>query len=258
MKRLAFGLALSLLASVTALSAAQAEGPPLRIATEGAYPPFNLTKPDGQLGGLEVELANALCERMKRSCTIVAQDWDGIIPGLLARKFDAIMATMNITPERAKTIAFSAPYMVVPAYFVAATNSGIDGTAQTLKSKSVGAQTSTTHYRYVEKHFGNAVSLKSYDTAGNLLADLKSGRIDAAITTGATASDWVKADASKSLQLVGQPLVDADVFGPGVGVGLRKEDADLKKAFDAAIASVIQDGTLTRIAAKYVDFSVTP
>ncbi len=259
MKRLALGLALSLCVSSPVVStAAFADGPALRIATEGAYPPFNLTKPDGTLGGLEVELANALCERMKRTCTIVAQDWDGIIPALVARKYDAIMATMNITPERAKTIAFSAPYMVVPAYFVAASNSGIDGSPQSLKGKTVGAQTSTTHYRYVEKHFGNDVTLRSYDTAGNLLADLKSGRIDAAITTGATASDWVKADASKTLQLVGKPLVDADVFGPGVGVGLRKDDTDLKKAFDAAIASVVQDGTLTRIAAKYVDFTVTP
>ncbi len=259
MKRLALGLALSLCALTVAVpSDARADGPPLRIATEGAYPPFNMTAPDGTLGGLEVELANALCERMKRRCTLVAQDWDGIIPGLLSRRYDAIMATMNITPERAKAIAFSAPYMVVPAYFVAATGGGIDGTEATLAGKSVGAQTSTTHYRYVEKHFGKTVSLKNYDTASNLLADLKSGRIDAAITTGATASDWVKADASKSLQLVGKPLVDAEVFGPGVGVGLRKEDADLKASFDAAIASVVQDGTLARIAAKYVDFTVTP
>ncbi|MBP2315580.1 transporter substrate-binding domain-containing protein [Azospirillum soli] len=254
MKRLAIGLALSLVVSSSAL----AQGSAVRIATEGAYPPFNFTKPDGQVAGLEVELAGALCERMKRPCTVVTQDWDGIIPGLMTRRYDAIMATMNITPERAKAIAFSNPYMVVPAYFVAAAGSPIDGSAQSLKGKSVGAQTSTTHYRYVEKHFGKDVSLRSYDTASNLLADLKSGRIDAAITTGATASDWVKADTAKSIQLVGKPLIDADVFGPGVGVGLRKEDTELKAAFDAAIASVVQDGTLARIAAKYVDFSVTP
>ena len=259
MKRLALGLAMSLCVSTLCLSTTVlADGPALRIATEGAYPPFNLTKPDGQVGGLEVELANALCERMKRTCTIVTQDWDGIIPGLMTRKYDAIMATMNITQERAKAIAFSVPYMVVPAYFVAATNSGIDGTLQTLKGKTVGAQTSTTHYRYVEKHLGDAVTLRSYDTAGNLLADLKSGRVDAAITTGATATDWVKVDAAKTLALAGKPLVDQDVFGPGVGVGLRKEDTELKASFDAAIASVVQDGTLARIAAKYVDFSVTP
>lgn len=254
MKRLALGLALSLFASMPAL----ADGPAIRIATEGAYPPFNLTKPDGQLAGLEVELANALCERMKRSCTVVAQDWDGIIPGLMARKYDAIMATMNITPERLKSIAFSTPYMVVPAYFVAAAGSGIDGTLETLRGKEIGAQTSTTHYRYAEKHFGDAVTLRSYDTTANLLADLKSDRIAAAITTGATASDWVREDASKSIQLVGKPLIDADVFGPGIGVGLRKDDAALKQDFDAAIASVVKDGTLAGIAAKYVDFSVTP
>ncbi|CAO3437340.1 transporter substrate-binding domain-containing protein [Azospirillum doebereinerae] len=253
MKRLALGVAALLCLSSAAFAAS-----PIRIATEGAYPPFNFTQPDGKVAGLEVELANALCERMARPCTVEAQDWDGIIPGLLAKKYDAIMATMNITPEREKTIGFSAPYMVVPAYFVAPVKSAIDGSPDSLRGKSVGAQTSTTHYRYVEKHFGGSVSLKTYDTASNLLADLKAGRIDAAITTGATASDWVKGDAAKSLRLVGQPVVDPAVFGPGIGVGLRKEDTELKQAFDTAIRSVVADGTLVRIAARYVDFSITP
>ncbi|PWC36542.1 polyamine ABC transporter substrate-binding protein [Azospirillum sp. TSO35-2] len=249
------GVAALLLLASCGVAAAQE---PVRIATEGAYPPFNFTQPDGKVAGLEVDLANALCERMKRPCTVVAQDWDGIIPGLLAKKYDAIMATMNITPERAKAIGFSIPYMVVPAYFVAPAASTIDGSPASLRGKTVGAQTSTTHSRYVEKHLGDTATLKTYDTASNLLADLKAGRIDAAITTGATASDWVKGDAAKSIKLVGQPVVDTDVFGPGIGVGLRQEDAALKQAFDTAIRSVVQDGTLARIAARYVDFSITP
>ncbi|SMH63029.1 transporter substrate-binding domain-containing protein [Azospirillum agricola] len=253
MKRLALGVAALLCLSSTVYAAA-----PVRIATEGAYPPFNFTQPDGKVAGLEVDLANALCERMARPCTVMVQDWDGIIPGLLAKKYDAIMATMNITPERAKAIGFSTPYMVVPAYFVAPANSAIDGSPDSLRGKTIGAQISTTHSRYVETHFGGAATLKTYDTASNLLADLKSGRIDAAITTGATASDWVKGDAAKSIRLVGQPVIDPAVFGPGIGVGLRKEDAELKAAFDAAIQSVVKDGTLARIAARYVDFSITP
>lgn len=257
MPRLAPGVVALLLLAAGAAAPAFAQAP-VRIATEGAYPPFNFTKPDGAVTGLEVDLANALCERMKRPCTIVAQEWDGIIPGLLAKKYDAIMATMNITPERAKTIGFSTPYMVVPAYFVAPAASTIDGSPASLRGKSIGAQTSTTHSRYVEKHLGGTASLKTYDTASNLLADLKAGRIDAAITTGATASDWVKADTAKSIRLVGQPVIDAEVFGPGIGVGLRKEDADLKQAFDEAIRAVVQDGTLARIAAGYVDFSIIP
>ena len=123
MKRLTLGVAALLLLASGGVAAAQE----IRIATEGAYPPFNFTQPDGKVAGLEVDLANALCERMKRPCTVVAQEWDGIIPGLLAKKYDAIMATMNITPERAKAIGFSIPYMVVPAYFVAPASSAIDG-----------------------------------------------------------------------------------------------------------------------------------
>ncbi|KAA0578489.1 transporter substrate-binding domain-containing protein [Azospirillum sp. B21] len=254
MKRLVTGVAALLLLASDGVAAAQ----DIRIATEGAYPPFNFTQPDGKVAGLEVDLANALCERMKRPCTVVAQEWDGIIPGLLAKKYDAIMATMNITPERAKAIGFSTPYMVVPAYFVAPAKSSIDGSPASLRGKTIGAQVSTTHSRYVEKHLGSEATLKTYDTASNLLADLKAGRIDAAITTGATASDWVKGDGGKSVKLVGQPVIDAEVFGPGIGVGLRKEDESLKQSFDEAIRAVVQDGTLARIAARYVDFSITP
>lgn len=254
MKRLIPGVAALLLLASGGVAAAQE----IRIATEGAYPPFNFTQPDGNVAGLEVDLANALCERMKRPCTVVAQEWDGIIPGLLAKKYDAIMATMNITPERAKAIGFSIPYMVVPAYFVAPAKSTIDGSPASLRGKTIGAQVSTTHSRYVEKHLGSDATLKTYDTASNLLADLKAGRLDAAITTGATASDWVKGDGGKSVKLVGQPVIDAEVFGPGIGVGLRKEDTALKQSFDEAIRAVVQDGTLARIAARYVDFSITP
>lgn len=255
MKRLTLGVAALLLLAFGGIAAAQE---PVRIATEGAYPPFNFTQPDGKVAGLEVDLANALCERMKRPCTVVAQEWDGIIPGLLAKKYDAIMATMNITPERAKAIGFSIPYMVVPAYFVAPAKSTIDGSPASLRGKTIGAQVSTTHSRYVEKHLGSEATLKTYDTASNLLADLKAGRLDAAITTGATASDWVKGDGGKSVKLVGQPVIDAEVFGPGIGVGLRKEDTALKQSFDEAIRAVVQDGTLARIGARYVDFSITP
>lgn len=254
MKRLTLGVAALLLLASGGIAAAQE----IRIATEGAYPPFNFTQPDGKVAGLEVDLAHALCERMKRPCTVVAQEWDGIIPGLLAKKYDAIMATMNITPERAKAIGFSIPYMVVPAYFVAPAKSTIDGSPASLRGKTIGAQVSTTHSRYVEKHLGSDATLKTYDTASNLLADLKAGRLDAAITTGATASDWVKGDGGKSVKLVGQPVIDAEVFGPGIGVGLRKEDSALKQSFDEAIRAVVQDGTLARIAARYVDFSITP
>ena len=231
---------------------------PLRIATEGAYPPFNFRTADGTLAGLEVDLANAMCAAMKRECEIVAQDWDGMIPALEARKYDAIMATMSITPERLEKIDFSKPYLVVPAYFVSLADRGLDGTAATMTGKSVGVQRGTTHERYLEANFKDVVTIVTYDTAETALIDMRLGRVDAIISNGATAQDWMQAEDGKDLVLVGGPMTDAAIFGPGVGVGLRKGDADLKLAFDAAIDAVLADGTFDAINTKYTAVPLKP
>jgi octopine/nopaline transport system substrate-binding protein len=80
------------------------------IALEGSYAPWNLTLPGGKLGGFEPELVANLCARIQLQCNLVAQDWDGMIPGLQAGKFDVLMDAISITPEREKIIAFSRPY----------------------------------------------------------------------------------------------------------------------------------------------------
>jgi lysine-arginine-ornithine-binding protein len=241
-----------------ALMGGTALAEPLRIATEGAYPPFNMRNASGELVGLEVDLARELCKRMNRECEIVAQDWDGIIPALLAAKYDGIMATMSITEERKKKIAFSNPYLDVPAYFIGLAASGIDGTEATLKGKAVGVQRGTTHERYLQAKFAGVVEVRTYDTVENALIDLKAGRIDAMIANAATALGWMKAPDGGALAMLGGPLRDAAIFGPGVGVGLRQEDAALKAEFDKAIAAVIADGTLDAISAAYVPFSLRP
>src|SRR6476661_4279994 len=113
-------IGLGILASALAIGAAAAQDKTVKIATEGAYAPWNFTGAGGKLEGFEVDLANELCTRMKVKCEIVAQDWDGIIPALTAKKYDAIMAGMSITDERKKTIDFSNPYAAGPNGFLVA------------------------------------------------------------------------------------------------------------------------------------------
>ena len=98
-------------ASVLAVLPAQSKDwKEIRIATEGAYPPFNFVAADGSLQGLDVDIANALCAAMEAKCTIVANDWEGMIPGLKANKFDAVVASMSVTEDRKKQVAFTDKY----------------------------------------------------------------------------------------------------------------------------------------------------
>jgi len=176
----------------------------VRIATEGAYPPWNATDPSGKLIGFEVDLAEDLCQRMAVTCEIVAQDWEGIIPSLTAGKYDVIIAGMSITDERKEVISFSDSYAGTPAYFAVLKDSDlagyqsamdkanleevspdeqaeIDALKEALDGKAVGVQVATTHANFVGEYLGDAVDMRSYDTQENLDLDLQAGRIDAAL-----------------------------------------------------------------------------
>ena len=154
--RISRRLAMAASAAVFALMAgsAMAEGEKIVIGTEGAYPPFNNLEADGTLTGFDVDIAKALCVEMKAECTFVTQDWDGIIPALLAKKFDAIVASMSITPERLEKVDFSEKYYNTgPAIVVPKDSPITDATPEGMAGKSLGAQSSTTHSIYAEAYF---------------------------------------------------------------------------------------------------------
>ncbi|MBQ0755561.1 MAG: transporter substrate-binding domain-containing protein, partial [Amphritea sp.] len=154
----------------------------IRIATEGAYAPFNMVDSSGELIGFDVEIAKALCAQMKADCEIVAQDWDGIIPGLRARKYDAIIASMSITEERMRVVDFSEKYYSNVLAFVTADGSSVVVTKEGLKGKTVGAQRATIAGQYLEDNLGDVVDVKLYDTQDNAYLDLTSGRLDALLS----------------------------------------------------------------------------
>jgi len=223
----------------------------IRIATEGAYPPWNSKSEDGKLIGFEVELANWLCIYMQHECTIVEQDWDGMIPALVMRKFDAIMAGMSITEERKKTINFSQGYADEVASLAVMKGSDLEGMdtpkainlstggsdvknalktlTAALAGKTIGVQTATIHQNFLESGDVGSVKVRTYKTQDEVNLDLAAGRIDAALAAAVAFTDYAE-KSGKPVVLVG-PTFSGGAFGNGVGVGIRKDDAALLKDF---------------------------
>jgi arginine/ornithine transport system substrate-binding protein len=228
----------------------------VRVATEGAYAPFNFKDANGELQGFDVDIAKALCAKAKFDCEIVAQDWDGIIPGLLAKKYDAIIASMSITEERKKSVAFSGKYYQTPARFIAKKDSGLEISEAGLKGKSVGVQRATIHANYIHQTYGNVVNIKEYDTQENANLDLASGRLDAILADSVVLQEgFLNKPEGKPFGFFG-PELRGKIFGDGAGIALRKEDDKLRTGFDAAIKEIRADGTYKKINDKYFPFDV--
>jgi polar amino acid transport system substrate-binding protein len=251
---------LTLAASAAALalfasSAAMADGEKIVIGTEGAYPPFNVLESDGTLTGFDVDIAKALCEEMKADCTFVAQDWDGIIPGLIAKKYDAIVASMSITAERKEKVDFSKKYYNTPPAIIVPKDSDIkEATPEALAGKSLGAQGSTTHSNYAEAHMKES-DIKMYPTADEYKLDIANGRIDAAIDDVVVLSEWLKTEDGACCKLLGTLPIDPVINGEGAGIAVRKGDP-LADKFTAAIAAIRASGKYQEINAKYFPFDV--
>lgn len=230
-------------------AAGQAQDLNIKIATEGAYPPFNQTDPSGQLSGFDVDIANALCEEMKATCEIVAQDWDGIIPGLVAKKYDAIIASMSITDERKETVDFTDRYYSNHLRLVAKKGSNIMGTDD-LAGKTVGAQRATVAAQWAEDNLGSSATVKLYDTQTAAYSDLEAGRLDALASDVYPAFDWLKD--KPDYEFVGERIDIDDV----IGIAVRKGEDDLREKFNAALTAIRENGTYAKINEKYFPFDI--
>jgi len=267
------------LSSIAALmiffSSAQAES--IRIGTEGAYPPWNAKDESGKLIGFEVELANWLCIYMNADCTLVEQDWDGMIPGLIMRKYDAIMAGMSITDERMKTINFSQGYADEVASLAVMKGSSLEGMdtpkainlslggsdvkkalktlTAALAGKTIGVQTATIHQNFLESGDVGSIKVRTYKTQDEVNLDLAAGRIDAALAAAVAFTDYAE-KSGKPVVLVG-PTFSGGAFGNGVGVGIRKDDTALLKKFNAAIDKARKNGKISELATKWFGFDAS-
>lgn len=282
MKRRQTLLALTVLPFLAGV--AFAEGVPARItiATEGAYPPWNFTNADGTLAGYEIELIDVLCARMKVECEVVSQEWNGIIPGLTAGKYDAIIASMGVTDERKAVIAFSAPYARAPNGFLttgenalkdlpqagisfsladapADAEAALTALKEQLGGKVIGVQTGSTAASFAAEYFVG-LDVREYPSFEQLGLELTAGRLDVAIANVTAFKAVIDANAPGTLILTG-PTFSGGVLGLGTtNVALRQGEDALRDAFDAAIAEINADGTNTALTEKWfgVDISARP
>ena len=248
-------LAISAAALALTMGAASAQDMmKLKIGTEGAYPPFNNLEADGSLVGFDIDIAKALCEEMKAECEFVTQDWDGIIPALQAGKFDAIIASMSITPERMEKVDFTNKYYNTPPAIAAPKDTDIAGvTKEDLAGKVVGVQGSTTHSNYAEATYTDS-EVKLYPTADEYKLDLSNGRLDAVNDDIIVLKDWLDSDDGACCKLVGTITPVVEIHGPGAGIAVRKGETELVEKFNAAIDAIRANGKYKEINDKYFDF----
>ncbi|PNK61087.1 ABC transporter substrate-binding protein [Psychrobacter sp. FDAARGOS_221] len=224
---------------------ANSEAQTLTIATEGAYAPFNYTDSDGNLGGFDVDISNALCEQMQATCEIVSQDWEGIIPGLKAKKYDAIVAAMSVTPERAQQVDFTDPYFTNSLVFIATKDSDFDPTQeQMINGRKIAAQRSTISSQWLETTYPQA-DIQMYDTLNNAFLDLESGRVEAMISDKLPAIDWLSSNKDE-FTIKGDDIEIDDNFA----IAVRKEDP-LKQQLNEALTAIKADGTYDAIKEKH-------
>ena len=249
-------LLLSAAAFAVMMTGAQAEMMKLKIGTEGAYPPFNNLEADGSLVGFDIDIAQALCDEMKADCEFVTQDWDGIIPALIAGKFDAIIASMSITPERMEQVDFTNKYYNTPPAIAVPKDSTItEATDAALAGKIIGAQASTTHSNYAEEKLTSA-EVKLYPTADEYKLDITTGRVDAVIDDVVVLSDWLASEDGACCKLLGTLTPDPVINGKGAGIAVRKGETELAEKLNAAIAAILANGTYKTINDKYFAFDV--
>jgi octopine/nopaline transport system substrate-binding protein len=248
----------------------------IKIATEGAYKPWNFKDAAGNLVGFEIDYVAELCKRMGIKCTFVEQAWSGIIPSLQAGKYDAIIAGMSITAKRKKVISFSRDYLSGGGSFATTKSSPmaglsvalekvdlkeisadeqvvIDAFNKALDGKTVGVQSATTHENFVRKYLSEDITVLTYDTQENLDLDLQAGRVDAALASKNYWAPLLKSDKGKDFTIVG-PNFSGDVFGEGTGAGVRNEDTELADMISKAINSTLKDGTCAEMAIKWFGF----
>lgn len=228
----------------------------IRMGTEGAYPPFNFIDNQGQLGGFDIDIGNALCTAINAECEWVTSDWDGIIPALLAKKFDTIVASMSITEERKQKVAFSNKYYTTPVRFARPKGSEFEITDQELEGKIVGVQSSTVAENFLRGRYGEIVEVKAYATQDEANLDMLSGRIDLLLADSFVLGEFLNSEQGQSVEFVGPSFTDTTYLGEGIGIAVRKEDEALREKLNAAIRQIRNDGTYAKINAKYFDFDV--
>lgn len=217
------------------------------------YAPFTSKDASGVWVGWEVDFMNALCAEIGEKCTIEEVAWDGIIPALTSKKFDAILSSMSVTDERKKTISFSDIYYNSAAVIIGPKNDDKDFSPEHLSGKNIGVQVSTTHSRYLDKYYApKGGVIKTYATQDEANADLAAGRLDYVMADGVALDAFLASEQGAACcEQKGAVPLDVEILGAGVGFGVRQEDTELLAKLNAGIKAMADKGAFAPITAKW-------
>ncbi|WP_367396208.1 arginine ABC transporter substrate-binding protein [Pantoea sp. Ep11b] len=227
-----------------AMSAQAAEK--IRFAASATYPPFESLDQENNLVGFDIDLAKALCQQMKAECSFTNNAFDSLIPSLKFRRYDAVISGMDITAERSKQVDFTQPYYANSAIVIAPKDKF--SSFADLKGKRIGVENGTTHQKYLQdKH--PEVKVVAYDSYQNAILDMKSGRLDGVFGDSAVVNQWLKSN--PELATVGDHVTDADYFGTGLGIAVRKGNTALLNEFNQALAELKTSGRWQQLNQKW-------
>jgi lysine/arginine/ornithine transport system substrate-binding protein len=254
MKKLALCIALAAIAT----GAYAKDWSTIRFGVDASYPPFESKGADGKLAGFDIDLGNQICARLKAKCVWVENDFDGMIPALKAKKFDGVLSSMSMTPQRAEQISFSSKLFNTPTRLIAKKGSPLLPKPESLAGKAIGVEQGTIQETYAKTYWEpKGARVVSYQNQDQVYTDLLSGRLDGALQDAVQADiGFLNTPRGAGFQFAGKDIIDAKILGNGAGIGLRKDDADLKAKIDNAIADMIKDGTYKTIEKKYFTFDV--
>ena len=229
----------------------------ITIATEAAFPPFNYRDRKGLAAGFEMELAQEACQRMKAECEYSIVKWDDLIPGLLDKKFDVIMSSLEVNNERRRRLGLSRRYYLSPGAFIAAKGQPFDGPPALLRNRKIGVQKESLHADWGDKSFRRSAQIKRFATVKDALAALTRDEVDAVFGDKVQLWLWSQKDPEgKCCEVIGQVIKDTQTLGVGVSAGLRREDAKLREALNKAFAEMQSDGTFKKLNEKYFPFAL--
>ena len=255
----------AVLGTSLALVGLSASAATLKIGTEGGYPPWSMVDASGKVSGFDADVGNALCKELGSDCRFVVQAFDSLIPSLDANRFDLIISGMSVTPERSKRITFSIPYAVEDAIFVLPKNSELvyadsaEAIFKGLSGKTVGVQGGTTHGDYLREKAGD-LNIKNYDTLDQMQIDLDAGRLDATFADLTSQSKFLHKVGEENFALSKHIVKGSsapEVLGYGIGVGINKSNTELKQKVDAALCTIINNGTVKASSEKWFDIDIS-
>lgn len=246
--------------SVTLIGAAMVAGTAeareydkVRFGVDVPYEPMEYRTPEGELTGFDIDLGNAMCEEIGIECEWIVQGWDGIIPGLLSRKYDAIMSSMTINDERREQVLFSDPYFTPPSAWFAPGDSDIEVPyPQTLEGKTIGVQRGTLQDNYVTDNFGDVADVSRYATADDMVLDMDAGRLDIVFLDFPVGKATLLDSEQGEYKVIGDMITEPkEYFGDGFGIAFRQRDEALAEKFNEALATLKEGGTYDEIYNRY-------